>query len=143
MRGTPEKDAGAVRADPQAAQLYKWEKAWRGWNDSNLTNAECREAARRACVYLKIPPVTVSFHRTPRYSFCHHEHGDIHINVRRHKNLTTMLHEVAHRAVWLWCGEVEAHGKEFVRIYLRLLLRARVAPHTALHASLEAYGVNW
>lgn len=131
-------------ADPQAAKLYKWEKAWRGWNHSSLTSAECREAARRACVYLKIQPVTLSFHRSPRYSYCHHEYGDIHLNAKRHKNVVSILHEVAHRATWLKYGDaVEWHGKEYIRIYLKLLLRARIAPHIALTASLELYGVEW
>ena len=130
-------------ADPQAEKLYKWEKAWRGWNHSSLTTVECREIARRACIYLKIQPVTLSFHRTPKYSYCHHEHGDIHINSTRHKNVVSVLHEVAHRATWLKYGDkVEWHGKEYVRIYLRLLLRARIAPRVALTASLAEYGVQ-
>lgn len=130
-------------ADPQAPKLYRWEKAWREWNVSRLTIAECREVARRACVYLKIPQVTVTFRRRPTWSECNYETGQIWINTQRHKNVATVLHEVAHRAVFLAHGEVEAHGPAFVRVYVRLLVRARLAPKSALTASLKHYGVEF
>lgn len=133
----------AAKVDPQGINVEKWERAWRGWSHSNLTVPECREAARRACVYLKVPPVRLSFHRAPRYSWCYYKHGEISLNTKRHKNLVSVLHEVSHHAAYVKHGEVPAHGKEFIRIYLRLLIRARIAPHSALHASLEAYGVEW
>ena len=144
MSETPrEAEKLGAAADPQAAHLYAWEKAWREWNHSNLTIAECREVARRACVYLKIPQVRLTFRRTPHYSECDYATGQIAINTRLHKNVATICHEVAHRAVFLAHGEIAAHGPEFVRVYMRLLLRARLAPRSALIASLKHYGVEF
>jgi len=64
-------------------------------------------------------------------------------NGRGGLNVATALHEAAHCIAWHLHGErIQDHGPTFLRIYLDLLVRARVAPELALKATARSFGLK-
>jgi hypothetical protein len=61
-----------------------------------------------------------------------------------HKNRAVTLHEAAHSITdEIFGHQVEWHGREFMGVYMRLLIKAKVAPAIALTTSAKAAGLSW
>lgn len=140
---------GARDLDPHRKTVYAWEDSWPGWNRNHITTHECRSLIRCACGQYKVPCPTVIVHPQRSMSWSIPPDGRISIQGGAHKgrggrNVATSLHEAAHHIAWTLHGErIQDHGRTFLRIYLDLLVRARVAPQIALEASAKAHGLRW
>jgi hypothetical protein len=148
-----------VASDPQRNSLYAWEGKWDAFNRKTDTLADCRKYVHTACAYYGIPPPTVGNHGGRAYSWYQADgnyahtrtvrvggkcHSAISFNRERGLNIPTALHEAAHAvASVLLPWEMADHDPRFVGIYLWLLVKAKIAPRSALEASLLASGVNW
>ncbi len=133
--------------DPHGEALYSWENSWPGWDRNHLSLRQCRALAKTVCAHYKV--------KCP--AMVHHESGpdgmskpwDNRISLLDGKrlqlggrNVSTVLHELAHHVTWHLHGErVQDHGPTFLRIYLDMLIRAKVAPEVALKASLKGFGI--
>jgi hypothetical protein len=145
--------------DPQKERLYAWEAKWDSFNRQTDTLKTCRQYVHTACAYYGIPPPSVRSHGGRAYSWYQADSayaqiqttridGDykhvISFNKDRGLNLPTALHEAAHAvASVLLPWEMPDHDPKFVGIYLWLLAKAKIAPRSALEASLKAAGVEW
>jgi hypothetical protein len=131
--------------DSQQARLYKWEGEWIDWNRNTLTLQECRELVKWACRHfrLKISP-RVKQHMNRALSYSISERCLISLRADQHKNRAVVLHESAHFiADEIFGSKVQWYGEEFFGVYLRLLIKARVAPAVALIASAKAAKLKW
>ena len=149
----------ASTPDPQRDILYRWESHWRDWNRRGDSLSVCRRYVHTACAYYGVQPPKVSSHGGRAYSWYQSDHIDasthtvraagkfksaISFNRDRGMNVPTALHEAAHAiAAVLLPWEMADHDPRFVGIYLWLLIKAKVAPRSALEASLTAAGVQW
>jgi hypothetical protein len=66
----------------------------------------------------------------------------------RHRNPATALHEAAHSIHDCLFGHyshpgLQAHGPLWLGIYLTLLIKAKIAPKSALLASAKEKGLKW
>ena len=131
--------------DSQQARVYRWEEGWIDWNRNTITLQECRELVKWACRHfrLKVSP-RVKQHMNRALSYSISEHCLISLRADQHKNRAVVLHESAHFITdEIFGDKVQWHGKEFMGVYLRLLIKARVAPAVALIASAKASGLIW
>jgi hypothetical protein len=145
--------------DVQRDKLYAWEAKWGYWNKSVNPLSELRQYVHTACAYYGIPPPRVKSHGGRAYSWYQADENYAHtttvraggkcrsvisFNRERGLNIPTALHEAAHAiASILFPWEMADHDPRFVGIYLWLLVKAKVAPRSALEASLTAAGVSW
>ena len=133
--------------DSQKSRLYRWEERWVDWNRNTLTLQECRDLSKWACRHfrLKIAPV-VKQHMKRSMSYSISEKCLISLQADQHKNRAIVLHETAHfiaDEVYGYGNSVQHHGPEFMGVYLRLLIKARIAPAVALIASAKAERLKW
>lgn len=134
--------------DPNCEAVYSWENAWFDWNRNTLSITACRKIIRRACRWYKVESPTVVHHNCKELSYSVPEVGYISLQGgETHKcggrNVATALHEAAHHIGWHLHGEnIQDHGPSFVRLYIALLERAKVAPRTALLATAREHGVK-
>ena len=149
----------ATVPDPQRDRLYSWEAKWRSWNRKTDSLSDCRKYVHTACAYYGIPPPSVRSHGGRAYSWSQADGNYAQINTVRANgksrsvisfnrdrglNIPTALHEAAHAiASVLLPWEMADHDPRFVGIYLWLLIKTRIAPRSALEASLTAAGLTW
>jgi hypothetical protein len=139
------------KLDQQADKVYKWESEWSNWNhkaydDLKAPRRWMRWAAKQAGVaYRKMRPT----HR--QFSF-YRPHDDTIFLTKQHWNAATVLHEMAHAIITDRYGErrtrltkrfVQAHGPEWLGVYMTLLARAGIAPMVALRASADAAKLSY
>lgn len=131
--------------DSQRERVYRWEEKWIDWNRNTITLLECRELAKWACRHfrLKIAP-HVKQHMNRALSYSISEYCLISLRADQHKNRAVVLHESAHFITdEIFGDKVQWHGEEFLGVYLRLLIKARVAPAIALLTSAKAENLKW
>ena len=130
--------------DRQKAALYAWEETFRCFNEHILTREETCKVIRRCCKQYSVGQPIVYFLSRDKleWSSCHGT--EIYLNYY-HCNYASACHEAAHYILRLLDHEddTEYHGPEFVCLYLDLLVREKVAPRSALEASLEQAGIEW
>lgn len=135
--------------DPHQQSVYRWEESWPGWNHNQLTLKACRRVIEAACKHYQVVVPTVVQHAGGNYAWSMPTHDRISMQGGEHfargsRNVPTALHEAAHHIGWhLYRDRIQDHGRTFVRIYLDLLTRAKVAPRTALEATLREHGLKW
>ena len=130
--------------DRQKDAFYAWEETFRCFNEHILTREETSKAILRCCKHYSVEQPSIYF--LSRYelewSSCHGT--EIHLNYY-HCNYAAACHEAAHYILRSLDhdDEAEDHGPEFVCLYIDLLVREKVAPRSALEASLEQAGIEW
>ena len=130
--------------DRQKDALYAWESTFRSFDERTLTREETREVIRCCCRRYGLKPPRVRFmpeHKS-EMSFLL---GKVITMNYYHCNHAVACHEAAHYILASLDHDEEAedHGPEFVCLYLDLLIEERVAPRSALEASLEQAGIEW
>lgn len=137
--------------DPQKDTLYDWEDMWWGWNISVLTLKECRHIINSACYLYRLKPPKVIQHKKRSLSY---SQGDV-ISLQAKGprviggnkgglNFATAVHEAAHYITDKRYGlNLQEHGPEFMAVYLKLLVKAKIAPATAIYESAKAVGLTW
>lgn len=143
--------------DPQKERLYRWEGKWKDWNRKTVSLKEARSFVHTGCAYYGVAPPRVVSHGGRGLSFYQANHAItttsraagkfksiISFNREYGLNIPTALHEAAHAiSATLLPWEMADHDPRFVGVYMWLLIKAKVAPRTALETSLEAAGVKW
>ena len=137
-----------MNLDPHKDAVYSWEDSWPGWNKNHITFKAVRAVVYAACDHYKVKRPTVVQHPQRSFSWSMPTRNRMSIQGGEHRgpggrNVATALHEAAHHIVWnLYGDRVQDHGPTFLGIYLDLLVRAKVAPQVALHASLKSFGLK-
>ncbi len=126
--------------DPQARKLYAWEREFFDWNRDSLKLKQLRAVIHAACDRYGVPyPGKVVRQKDKNKKYSEQTKRGIWMLKGNHYNLATALHEVAHHVTRCMYGKtVQNHGKEYLGIYLDLLLTFKVAPHDALIPSLKS-----
>lgn len=138
-----------VILDPRKEATYAWETSWPGWDKNHITFQACRELVYCACDAYKVPRPVIVQHPQRSFSWSIPTRNRISIQGGEHRsnggrNVATVMHEAAHHIAWNLHGDrIQDHGRTFLRIYLDLLVRAKVAPETALKATAREYGLRW
>ena len=136
-------------ADPHVQRVYEWEDSWPGWDKNHITFADCRALVYHACDAYKVPRPVIVQHPQRSFSWSMPTRNRISIQGGEHRmsggrNVATVMHEAAHHIAWyLYKDRIQDHGRTFFRIYLDLLVRAKVAPEIALKATAKAHGLKW
>ena len=134
--------------DPRKEAVYTWEDEWPGWGHNQITLTQCREIIWRACDSYKVIRPTVVEHPERSYSWSIPSLRHISLQGGEHlsrggRNVATALHEAAHHIAWCKHGNrIQDHGRTFLKIYIDLLVRAKVAPRTALEATAREHGLK-
>lgn len=135
-----------MKYDRQTKALYDWENTWGSFCRAEWTTLHApRKNIRKACRLYRVPVPTVVWLPKPTgypdYNPVIHQ---IRVSNDRYNNAPTALHEAAHAIHdWLFGADGEPHSPVFVGIYLHLMIKWRVAPATALVASLIEAGVRF
>jgi hypothetical protein len=135
--------------DPHRLKVYAWEDSWPGWSRNHIGINACRKLIHTACDDYKVSRPAVKVHHVRSLSFSYPTEGYISLQGWAHEdrgglNVATAFHEAAHHIAYALYGErVQDHGRTWLGIYLRLLVRGRVAPEVALKASLRSFGLKW
>lgn len=130
-----------MTADPQQLRVYAWEGEWADWNSSTISLAKAREYIRWACDLYWVEPPVVKRHPGNSYSY---SDGYVISFNKDQINRAIALHEVAHHICnSMFSADMPGHSPEWMAIYLWLLIKARIAPKTALLASAKAAGIKW
>lgn len=136
-------------SDPRKETVYEWEDSWPGWDKNHITFKACRELIFLACDAYKVKRPVVVQHPERAFSWAMPARNRMSIQGGEHRgqggrNVATVLHEAAHHIAWQLHGErIQDHGRTFFKIYLDLLIRAKVAPEIALKASARSHGLRW
>lgn len=127
--------------DPQQLKVYKWEGEWADWNSATISLAKAREYVRWACELYWVEAPKVIRHAGNEYSWS----DGMTISFQKGQvSRAIALHEVAHHICNAMFGlKTPGHGPEWMAVYLWLLIKARIAPKTALLASAKAKGIKW
>lgn len=150
MRKTKGKAAGDVgKTDSQQGAVYTWEGEWFGWNTNQLTLPECRQLIRAAVEPFDVATPKVTQHWKRSFSWFSPDDNLICLQARgalrtSGKNASTCLHEAAHVVMWDWYRYgAQDHGPTFMAIYLSMMIRAQVAPASALFATARKHRLKW
>lgn len=141
--------------DRQCEDAYTWESEFSDWNRQTATLIECRRHIETACAHYDVKPPRVVGHRGKEITF-YQAHENVQarflekgaaatVSLRPDgRNIPVALHESAHAIASVWLPwSVEAHGREWLGIYLWLLEAAGVAPSVALEASARKHNLKW
>lgn len=137
------------KTDPQCQSLYQWEDDWLLWNRNTHSLPVLRKIIRVVCKLYKVTAPAVSGHKNKQYSYYLPGRHSISLQGgKKHRyggrNPATALHEAAHHIAGQLHGKtIQDHGPTFLRIYLDLLERARVAPRIALEATARSHSLKW
>lgn len=141
----------AYLTDSQQKAVYSWEETWPLWNKQSLTRQACRRLIVQVCRLYDVPvPRTVFLRRGKlglrqgwRTAYDPNDHSLT--LAPQHQNTAIVLHEVAHLVHSVVAGDEdhEAHGPEWLALYLYLLARYGLAPRLALFASARAGHLRW
>lgn len=135
--------------DPNKNNVYAWEDTWPGWCHNHLSLGQCRALIKIACKHYKVPCPTVTQHTNGTYAWSAPSFNRISMQGGEHmhrgsRNVSTVMHEVAHHVGWHLHGEhIQDHGPTFVGIFIDCLVMAKVAPRVALEASARSCGLRW
>lgn len=134
--------------DPQKASLYKWEDLFSSFGKRSETRADIRRLIHKASRRYDIEPPIVRFvskAKSPSLTATtFYDSADHSIQMGyRSCNAPIAMHEVSHAVIAEYHESVEDHGPEFLGVYLDLLEWAKVAPRSALHASMKELGLRW
>lgn len=131
----------AYISDSQQRQAYRWEGSWPLWNKKGLTQPKARGIIAWACRLYDIPIPIVRFQKW-RTWYDPEDHSIV-LSITN-QNTAIALHEAAHAIHDYILGDYhEAHGPEWLGIYLVLLDTAGVASRSALELSARKYGLEW
>lgn len=139
------------KKDPQQYRAYKWEDQLIGWLQPSLTATTIKRLIARCCRMYKVPVPDVKLvtkdrrHGKKLASEWNPNTGTITIRPR-HRDPWTATHEAAHAITdWLFGLHtgVQAHGKEWLGIYMVLLTRLKGAPRSALMAHARTLGLRY
>jgi hypothetical protein len=134
-------DRRADRDKPRRDKVYAWEGQWADWNRGTLTLRECRDIVAWACKKYHVPQPKVRQHQGKADSF---SQGDVISFRMSQRNPAIALHEAAHYiADSCLRPSLLDHSPQWLGIYLWLLEGYRVAPRSALWASLRAAKLRW
>jgi hypothetical protein len=130
--------------DTQRNSVYKWEDGWKPWRHDGLTLRQCQKWADWACNKYRVSRVVVKKNKGKKWSA--YNAGYVFLG-KTHRNFGTMMHEVAHHIVEkrLLKGRkmIEAHGPEWLGIFLWLVVESKWAPATAVYGSAQAAGLEF
>ncbi len=135
--------------DPHKDNVYAWEDSWPGWDKNHIGIRACRDLIHRACDHYKVKRPVVRVHHVRSLSFSIPSKDYISLQGWAFEgqgglNVATALHEAAHHIAYALHGErIQDHGSTWLGLYLRLLVRACVAPQIALEASARSFGLRW
>lgn len=138
------------KTDPQQYRAYAWEGSLYDWSTERLSDKALTTAVAKACRMYRVPVPAVHFARADTYKgrklTSSYDPNDHSITLRpRHRNLNTALHEAAHAVTDYVLGpwSTEAHGKEWLGVFMVILERFKLSPRAALAASAEAKGLKF
>lgn len=141
----------AYLSDSQQTEAYRWEGTWPQWNKQLLTRQACRKLIVQVCRLYEVEIPTMVFLRRGKLGLrqgwrtCFDPNEYSLTFAPQHQNTAIVLHEVAHLVHSVVTGDEahEAHGAEWLALYLYLLCRYGIAPRVALFASARAFGLRW
>ena len=133
----------------RAFLAYAWEAAFTTWTLGGATPAQLREAVALACRLYRVPAPTV--HLATRNTHAgkklesYYDPNVHHIVLRpRHHEIGTALHEAAHAITDYLLGQTtDAHGAEWLGVFIYLLDRFKVAPRAGLEAHARKLGLKF
>lgn len=137
--------------DSQQVAAYKFEGEWKAWNTQSLSKKQCSKLITWACRLYDIPVPSLGVAKRGRtvlragwVTVYDPEDHSILLSPQ-HMNPAICLHETAHAIHSVIAGDEahEAHGAEWLALYLYLLHRAGLAPRIALFASARAWNLKW
>lgn len=138
----------AYITDSQQIWVYYWEEMWKWWNVQRLSKKECAKLLKWACRLYNVPAPSLKLHRPlpgKRWATAF-DPSDYSITLSpQHMNEAVCLHEVAHAIHSLLTGDEahEAHGPEWLALYIYLLDRLGLAPRIALFATAKVWRLKW
>ena len=136
--------AKAKRRDPQAKRAYEWERSFGDWNVGSQPLSCLKKVINTASEMFRVrPPAKVERQKGQAYSVYKPRREIIRL-IKRHHNVSTALHEVAHHITYKLYGKKhQHHGKEWLGIYADLLVTFKVAPADAVYPSLRSRGLKF
>jgi hypothetical protein len=135
--------------DPHRDDVYRWEDSWPGWGKNHISFRDCKKLVFYACDAYGVDRPEMELHGPRSFSWSMPTDDRLSIQGGAHagrggRNVATVMHEAAHHIAWhLYGDRIQDHGRTFLRIYLDLLVRARVAPEVALYATAKSFGLKW
>jgi len=132
--------------DRQCRKVYAWEHQFGDWNIDALSDQALRRLIRRAERIFRVPPSKIVTRRNMfEVAFCAAtERRRTAVVFGKHThNAASAMHELAHAIAYKRADNIESHGREWLGIYLTLLVRLGVAPRSALYASAREKGLRW
>lgn len=135
--------------DRQQNLAYKWEEQFLHWPGSYLTPKGATEIAKAIARLYSIPLPELAFvtkdnrnGKSLPSSYFPDEHKIVFRP--RHMSALIVLHEMAHAVTDYILGpELEAHGPQWLGVYMFLMDRFHIAPTIALTASAKAVGLKF
>lgn len=140
--------------DEQQKAVYAWEDGWKDWNRPSMSKRGLRVMMRAAERSYRVRPTWLTFpkrnrgaHSKKLTSYYDPNTHAIHLRPR-HRNPATALHEAAHSIHDSIFGhrarqDLQPHGPLWLGIYMTLLIKAKIAPRSALIASAKEKGLKW
>lgn len=139
------------KKDPQQYRVYKWENDLSNWGGAHAKPTAIRAMVRRCCRLYRVPmPHVAVVSKNRRAGKLLHSVSDPNnytITIRpRHREIWTPIHEAAHTITDHLFGlhtGTQNHGREFLGIYMALLIRLKVLPRTALVAYAKSLRLKY
>lgn len=129
--------------DLQKEKLYEWEASFRDWDRPTSKMADVKYWVRWACRKYHVTPPRIKAIARDGYSIYDPNIALIWFT-RCNRNPAIALHEAAHHIMWrLTHDRYQDHGREFLGVYLWLLIEAKVAPASALYPSARTASLRF
>lgn len=124
----------APKVDPQRLRIYDFESEINGWwAHSSATTRELESLLHAICKYYKVEPPRFGVLRSKKAAWTgEYDPNTDEIVLNRSRegcNAMVLCHETAHYIAECFYTDVEAHGKEFVAIYMHILDHFAFLPH--------------
>jgi hypothetical protein len=133
--------------DRQQKRAYAWEGDFMYWTPMIAKNKDIAKVISDACRMYRVPPPKVRFAVRNSQSDSSYYDPNLHeiLILPKHREVGTALHEAAH-AITDWIigpWDTEAHGPEWLGVFITLLDRFKVIPRVAAEAHAKAKGLKF
>lgn len=137
-----------LEKDPQQKRLYNWEHQFRTIRvGAPLTSGRLHKLVRQIAEHYRIPkPLLTTTHFSDRGTLAQASRGEVEFNPRA-PTWTPLIvaHEMAHVVQWHYgmYPRHSAHGRQFAGIFLYILHKFGILPHSAAAHSMSHHKVRY